>query len=123
MQKLYEVAQKHFLAKENLVFLMQDEKSLTFLDDFLWKFPQDSFLPHICHSTKDETALSIILSKEYQPLSMHCVFNLTTKPVSATKYIKKVYEFEEINVPDKKAQAQEKYQFYRNQGYILGLEN
>ncbi len=110
----------NYLYKKLCLYLLIEKEHLQWLDAHLWKYPQDSFLPH---SIYDETApcdAPILLSStENSPRSFHTALNLSKRKVQNTQgQLKKIIEFEEKS-HDKSALQQEKLRYYKEQGYHL----
>src|SRR5271170_7942283 len=64
-KRIAETARAHFGKKESLLFFVDDDKALHFVDELLWKFPETSFLPHCAASlpTSDLTKERIAITK------------------------------------------------------------
>ena len=50
-----EISSKHFYHKETLLILVPSDEAAHYIDQLLWKLPEESFIPHaIIHSRSSE---------------------------------------------------------------------
>jgi|GEM_PF-6515693 len=103
LEKLYQIAYKHFFQKQPLLFLISDPVALEFLDQFFWDTPPHSFLPHPTPLLSIE--LSVIENYPY-------IFNLSPKPILKVEEINTIYELEDHTSPERLRQSQEKHKCY-----------
>lgn len=113
LQKLSEIASLHFLKKEPLLFLVKDATSLEFIDNLLWGFPPESFLPH----PNRYIEMSLQLLPQFS-----CVFNLQPSALSTTESIKTIYEFEDHSCIEKLQLSKQKYREYREKNLHIIVE-
>lgn len=109
---LLQVAQSHFYKKEPLQIYAEDEKLLQFLDDILWSYPKQSFLPHLLsHEPTDEL---LVISSHSEPLNeARSVLNFSPSPIESS-YIK-IFETEDLYTPEDKG----KYHAYKALGHHI----
>jgi DNA polymerase IIIc chi subunit len=112
--KLVGAAHFHFSKKEKLLFFVKDELTENFVDDLLWKAPEESFLPHQIGPTSDY----ISISKTLPEILPSFVFNLTTEPLINLS-CRRIYELEDLTSPQKKELSQKKIYSYREKGFLI----
>ena len=118
-EKLVEIAEEHFEKKEPFLFKVPHQKGCDYLDLLLWRFPQESFLPHsVTNSPTDD--LLVIASSDQNPNRARGIFNLTGQAIANTDlFFSHIYEFEDLTAPEKNRIAQDHYKTYKEQGYNI----
>ena len=111
--KICEIANLHVQKKEKLIILVPDQIAFEFVDELLWKLPEEGFLPH------PNTFLSIQLEATEGASSL---FNLTPVAFLQKDYFKKIYEFEDYTSSEKLQLSKQRYQMYRNAGYPISID-
>jgi DNA polymerase IIIc chi subunit len=106
--KITKIANLHFESGKRLLFLVADEKAQKFMDEFLWKEPNFSFLPHSCNENSKEI---IIISQKIVG-NINYIFNLTASPILDLCCLG-VYEFDECSDLSKMRIAKRKFKFYK----------
>jgi len=97
-----------------LIIFVNDRKSGEFLDEYLWKFQRESFLPHalVQGHTKD---LIVITEIKKNLNKADRAINLTPSPIMHAPYAK-IYEFDRGDPDSKKS-----YETYKGAGYPIQL--
>lgn len=110
LQRLLSITIHHFFQKECIAIVTESPRVSTYLDEMLWKYPQDFFLPHQKEWGK---GISII---DHVPESTSSVIflNLSLSPLSRIDH-GVIYEFEEEN----HRVSKEKIQFYQKNDWTL----
>jgi DNA polymerase III subunit chi len=118
LSKICQTALFHFEKKESLLILTPNQTVVEFVDALLWRFPEDSFLPH---SISDAPCADLIaITATLANVNQACrVFNLNTDPVFWKEPIKIIYELEDLTSPEKKQLSQNRYAAYRKAGYQI----
>ncbi len=117
LERLLFLAQDHFEKKESLLFLAPDEKAAQFLDDFFWKVPETSFLPHRI-SDKACKDFLVISTRRENFMKAKALFNLWPTPFLQEK-VPLIYELEDLTSPLKKNLSQKKFEAYREEKFII----
>lgn len=89
------------------------------LDDLLWTFQQNSFVPHGVHVGAGDAALPVQLSHDSEPDASHQVLiNLAAAVPLFFSRFERVAEL--VNDDDGvRRQSRERYSFYKERGYPL----
>ena len=96
-----------------------DVKSLEFIDQLLWRFPIDSFLPHIIKDTSCKDYIVITTSRE-NPNNASAIFNLTKDPIDLSKNsFNRIFEFEDLSNKQKVESAKNRFDHYKSKGYTI----
>lgn len=110
VNRIAEAAQLHFFKKEHLLFLVEDDRALQFIDNLLWTFPTESFLPHRIVSEKCDEKIAI--SKEKINFNgAKAVFNLCLTPLLLEAPL--LYDLEDLSTPNKQMLSQVRFNAYK----------
>ena len=118
-KKITELSMEYFEKKSPLLFKVPHQKAVDYLDLLLWRYPQDSFLPHSVENTHLKELITITTSKE-NPNEAKSLFNLTAKPIDNTNlFFTHIYEFEDLSSTARNKNAQDRYKIYKEQGFSI----
>lgn len=111
IQKIVTTAHEHFGLKESLLFFVEDEKALHFMDDLLWRVPEQSFLPHSTSDLISRDRIVITKTKTNVNGSIFA-FNLCPTPLLMEGF-KVIYDFEDLTSLPKKNLSSLRFQAYK----------
>ena len=117
IRKLIQTANQHLIEKKFLYILTQSPDVTNFVDNLLWQYPKEGFIPHTTQFIKPHYIF--INSDNSFPPQIYSFFNLTTAPMHPPATSCKIFEFDESNMRDKKEIFEKKYKFYQDCGYHL----
>jgi DNA polymerase IIIc chi subunit len=110
-KRIADTARAHFGKKESLLFFVDDDIALHFVDELLWKFPETAFLPHAVAT--EPTGERIAITKLKSNLNgAHYAFNLCPTPLLIPGF-KIIYEFEDMTAPNKKSLSVLRFNAYK----------
>jgi DNA polymerase IIIc chi subunit len=109
LRAIAKIAERSTLDKHPLCILVPDEKARQFVDDLLWKFPIESFLPHPTAYLTIETA----------PKEASALFNLCPTPFLEKNIYKTIYELEDKTSLDRLDLSKKRYESYKQEGYSI----
>jgi DNA polymerase III subunit chi len=115
--KLCAVAQDHFDKKQPLAFVVADPETARFVDELLWRLPQDSFLPHTVGS--DRAAIITILTALPTDPPFPALFNLLPTPLDPKDLFHTIYEWDDQTSPAKQTLSKQRYQSYKEKGLTI----
>lgn len=103
----------------NKVFVRAaNEQQAMRLNDHLWTFRQNSFIPHELASSVDaDISCPVIISHESEPGNDHDV--LVNLCAEIPQYFSKFERVAEIVDDSNRDQARERFSWYRDRGYAL----
>jgi DNA polymerase IIIc chi subunit len=111
--KICEIATLHVQKREKLIILVSDQIAFEFVDELLWKLPEEGFLPHP----------NSFLTIETEPNGeATALFNLQQTAFLQKDSFKKIYELEDYTSSEKLQLSKQRYQMYRNAGYPITIE-
>lgn len=118
IQKIIHIAHFHFSKKEHLLLSVQDPAALKFLDELLWKEPEESFLPHSI--SEGPTSDLIVLTMQKKNINRSkFLFNLCPTPLLFDTEVKFIYELEDATSPNKHLLSQQRLQAYKEAKYPI----
>lgn len=112
-----EMCRFHFRKKEPFLLFVEDEKGENFLDEFLWKYPENGFLPHKILSEAENILIAITKLKKNLNGAKYA-FNLCPTPLLLPG-LRKIYEFEDSSSPNKQTLSSMRFASYKQAGYAL----
>ncbi len=92
------------------------------IDDLLWRFKEESFIPH-CQLLNEEDQAQVMIGYDREPpLDFNLLINLTGEvPLFFSRFVR-VVEVVDCN-EEQKLLARERFRFYRDRGYPLKSHN
>jgi len=117
LTKIVEIAQEYFEKKEPLLIKVPHQEAIEYVDLLLWKYPIESFIPHVVKDTPCDDLIVITSSRE-NPNNARTIFNLTSDPIEDEIFIR-IYEFEGTSSANKK--KNDHYNIYKEKGYTVTL--
>jgi len=111
-----DIVEKLYENNITITIYTEDNKNANQLDDLLWTWKQDSFIPHvIAGSGNDLNDVTILFSSESMPETQAIVL---TDPLPAEKLISydMIIDFAEIYHSDKKQASRNRYKELRDSG-------
>lgn len=117
---LVQIVQKQFdLGLKTLIACETDQVAL-FLDELLWRFSDESFLPHlIANESCDER---IVITTSPNNINQATVLiNLHQTPHPNFKEFNKIFELYDETHPIKEEASKIKRSFYQSEGFIADL--
>jgi len=118
------LTEKAWKAGHRVFMLAPDKSSATALDELLWTFSQGSFVPHgLYRSPEDVDVHPVLVGHTEPPDACHDVLVSLTDEVPA--WFSRFARVAELVAGDetRKAQARDRFRFYRERGYPLETHN
>lgn len=118
MTCLCETAQTHFQQGHKVLFSVPSAEAARFLDQLLWKSPQESFLPHSVANSPSKDFIAITSSQE-NVNNATVLFNLHPNVNPIYTQFKTVYELFDETLQDKLLLSQQRQAAYREAGFDI----
>ena len=115
---LVRIVRRHFLHKEPILVVAEEDKALEFADQLLWKEPPESFLPHAILEQPAEEWIGLTKVKKNLNGARYA-FNLCPTPLLIEGPFRTIYEFEDLTSPNKKMMSQMRYDAYKQAKYLI----
>jgi DNA polymerase IIIc chi subunit len=118
LQKLYSVIHHHFVKNDKILVAVPSNEAALYIDQLLWKMPEESFLPHaiVNHPTKERIAITTSLLNVNQA---SILINLLGNLHPNTGTIGLIYEFLDLTSKDKEANSRQKQAAYASIGHLV----
>lgn len=100
--------------REHLLIRVNDLQAGHYLDELLWSFAPESFLPHILSSSPTDELICITTSNQNLN-NAYTLINLTERAIMDLPFTN-LYEFE-----DQSPRSKELYKCYKDAGYSITL--
>ena len=110
-------AATHFENKKQIIFLVENETSLKYLDELLWKEPKFSFLPHTISDLPSEDYVVLSYNKTNINKAPY-TFNLTPEPLIDV-HCNAIYEFDDQTDKNRASITKKKFKFYKDLGLVI----
>lgn len=108
----------HCSKKEKVLILVPSNEAATYIDQLLWKQPEESFIPHaICQGPANEPVAITTASANVNRASF--VVNLTSLPLEDLPNVKFIYELNDGTSPEREALSRKKLQAYSEGGFQI----
>lgn len=111
------VSHHHFIKGSKLLFIVEDERSGKFLDQLLWSFPPESFLPHTLAKIPKLERLMIAVKGETLWKEADVIFNLQNEILQCEESPKLVIEFFDKSDPERADRAKKRLEEYSSKGH------
>lgn len=110
-------AQKHFNQDDKVLIIAPSELAVQYLDELLWKYPNDSFLPHVSMQTPCHD--KIVITTFAQNLNhATIVLNLCLDYCPIANNIEIIYELYDETTPEKLEQSKRRKHMYSQNGLV-----
>jgi len=118
ISRVIEIANLHFEKKDSLIFFVEDEKAVHFVDELLWKMPATSFLPHTISEEANHEFIAISRLKKNTNQARYA-FNLCPTPLLIEGPFKIIYDFEDLTTPNKQQFSALRFDAYKKASYLI----
>lgn len=112
--QIIKLALETYQKRESLLIRVKDLQAGHYLDEQLWSFSPESFLPHILTSSPTPELICITTSIQNLNNALSLI-NLTDRPLMDLPF-SNLYEFE-----DQSPRSKELYKIYKDAGYAITL--
>lgn len=115
---LCSIIQNHFTQKQSILVAVPNAEVATYVDQLLWKRPEESFLPHTIAQSNTKEAV-VITSKPENLNDATILFNLCTTSSLIANQFELIYELLDETHADKLKLSQERLQAYTKEGFEI----
>lgn len=122
LQRICEVVHHHFYNNHRILILVPSEEASAYIDQLLWRMPEDSFVPHeIAKGVVQSKVAITTLSSNINQASI--LMNLCATIASQAQAFDTVYELMDQTHPSKEALSQKRIAEYQAKGWQVSLNN
>lgn len=120
LEKIIEIAHKHYKKNEPVLISVPNSEAAIYLDQLLWRSPEESFLPHSVTDKPSPDPL-IITYTHSNPNHAKILINLcsTHSPISLQFTL--IYELLDKTHPDKESNSLLRKSFYQESGCSVSV--
>jgi len=116
------LAEKAYQKKHQIYILVNSMAAAEQLDQLLWTFQDDSFLPHEIYSQNTPLSAPIQIGTSGYPATCDTLFNLTSALPDNIEHFSRIIEIVPNN-ENERQQARDRFRLYRQKGYSLQTHN
>ena len=110
----------YFLKKKRVLITVPSEAAAKYLDDFLWKQPKESFLPHSI--AEKECVDEVVITTSQSNLNhADVLINLCPELSSIANEFNTVFELWDETSASRRDQSEEKFKSYEISGFEVEL--
>lgn len=111
---------KHFFNKEAILVVVSSSEAAVYIDQLLWRIPEEGFLPHVI-ATEPTSERIVITTSKANLNQAKVIFNLCSDPVSDATAYETVYELLDLTHPDKEQLSRKRITLYETAGHRLEI--
>lgn len=112
LELICKLSQKCFVENKKLLILVPSLEAAHYIDQLLWKHPQESFLPHVVSDLITACPIAITMQASENVNCATYLLNLTNRPAPAIERIEWIYEFVDKTNQQKNQEAEYKKKNY-----------
>lgn len=113
---LYQNVHTHFLEGQTILILSPSEEASRYIDELLWKFPEESFLPH--EKAVDDIKIPIAITTLPKNVNQASIlFNLTATISPITDQFSIVYDLLDQTNEERYKASLKRYQAYKSERF------
>jgi DNA polymerase III subunit chi len=111
-------AQKHFEQKMPLLLILPTNEAAAYIDELLWRQPEEGFLPHVIANgpTKELIAIS---TAEANVNNATSIFNLRPDITDFISEFDLIYDLIDLTHPLKAEQSRSRIDKYRSKSFFI----
>ncbi len=120
---LCELAELHYQGGSRVYLTVQDENQAVTLDQFLWTYKKNSFLPHSCDTGAVDCLDDpiVIGTRDRNPNAARILVMGKPCSISFMKQFEKIYDFVELYDEELTRAARCRFAQYRELGFAPGM--
>jgi len=113
IEKLQRIIYQHYINKEKIFIHVNDDFAAKFVDELLWRWPKDSFLPHAINSEKTQICIS---DKSKNLNKAMVLINLRSTASNLMQNFSFKYDLFDQSSPEKQKLSEQRMQEYKKNG-------
>ena len=118
LMRICDTVYEHVSLGQRILISVDDDVSAKFVDDLLWRLPEESFIPHIISDTECENDV-IISTVEKNLNKAFVLINLRSSISPMAKSFSAIYELNDHTVAKKLELSRQRYSAYKREGFPL----
>ncbi len=114
-------AQEAFQQEKRLLIAVPNLQAAQYIDQLLWRTPEESFMPHVVTDMPTQEWIAITLQEQVNVNQALRLLNLCPHPSSLYQQVEEVYDFYDETHPQKKELSEQRLRFYQEKGVRVHL--
>lgn len=116
LNKICATVQKHFELKESILITVPSAEAAVYIDQLLWRLPEESFLPHaVVHSPSQEMVAITTATANINQAKI--LLNLRSEAISFASEFLRIYELFDLTHFEKERLSLQRQAVYQSLGY------
>lgn len=103
-----------FHQEKKLLIIAPNFEAAVYLDELLWRVPEESFIPHKIVDTFSSESIAITMQNHQNINQASYVLNLSSVPSPLYTEVEQIYELMDQTDPKKMEASQKRLQFYES---------
>lgn len=117
LQILNDIVVKNFLNKKKCIIFTDNQAAAVYVDNLLWKFSKDSFIPHLITDEPSQEFV-IITTKKDNLNQAEVAINLTALPLdNVSSNIREIFELHDSTTQEKEIASNQKLESYNSRNF------
>jgi DNA polymerase III subunit chi len=118
LEKICSTVYQHYEQKERVLITVPSQEAALYIDQLLWRSPEESFLPHLITETPSEEP--VVITTVLRNLNQaKILLNLCPEASGIASEFSRVYELLDLTHPSKEKLSRERQAAYRAQTYFI----
>ena len=118
LQKICEIIGSHFVKKQRVLIAVPSNEAAAYIDQLLWKMPEEGFIPHAIH--QNATQDYVVITTAPQNLNQaQVIVNLLPTQHPNPGSVDTIYELMDLTSRDKEETSRKKQATYQQAGYFV----
>jgi DNA polymerase-3 subunit chi len=110
-------AQEAYQKEERLLISTPNLPAAQYVDELLWNYPEESFMPHAISDTPLSDWIAITMQSQLNVNQAARQLNLCPTPSELYDQMEEIYEFLDHTTPQKVELSQQRFRFYEGKGF------
>lgn len=120
LKRICDLIQQHFMHGNRLLIAVHNAEAAQYIDQLLWRMPEESFLPHVIAQEKSSEQI-VITTKNGNLNNAAILLNLCPEIPSMCDFFEKIYDLYDETQPGKLALSQKRQADYQAADYSWTL--
>ncbi len=118
LKKLCEAVQRHFMAKEKVLIAVPSDEAAAYIDQLLWRMPEESFMPHVI--AERQCNERVVITKSNENINKaEVLINLRAEIPTGINDYHIIYDLLDHTHPTKVEQSRKRQDAYKSAGHTF----
>ena len=112
-------AKESYQLEKRLLIAVPSFEAAQYVETLLWRFPEESFMPHVIADTKTKEWIAITMQDKENINQAPRLLNLCPAFTPLSHLVEEVYELYDETHPQKMKLSEERMQQYESKGFTI----